>query len=280
MPDLAQVSRTEDAMYTEQRTTTRRPLAGAALGMTLPPGPAGSPYRFPRFLDLLDVDDRQFLLTRSIVKSLGKHQALYVQGDPSENLFVIMSGAVKVHYIQDNGASLTTSYCREGMLVGAHGCTRWAGNHTWSAQALVDSRVLWIRRDQLLELTERSPRALRCVLAVSEFKGEQLKQVIRILAEPTVERRISLALRHLGSLYGIDRGEEIEIDGRFTHQEIAEMIGASRQSVTTLLVSLERSGEIRREGRRLFISAVAGDPCADQPSAERRSAAERRRGLP
>lgn len=247
-------------MYTEQRTTTRKPVAGAALALS-GPGSGGNPNRFPRFLESLDEEDRQFLLARSIVKSLGKHQALYVQGDPSENLFVILSGAVKVHYIQDNGASLTTSYCREGMLVGAHGCTRWAGNHSWSAQALVDSRVLWVRRDLLLELTERSPRALRCVLAVSEFKGEQLKKVIRILAEPTVERRIGMALRHLGSLYGIDRGAEIEIDGRFTHQEIAEMIGASRQSVTTLLVCLERSGEIRREGRRIFISA-AGEHAA------------------
>lgn len=243
-------------MYTEQRTTTRKAVADAAVVLSEP----RPPNRFPRFLESLDEEDRQFLLARSIVKCLGKHQALYVQGDPSENLFVILSGAVKVHYIQDNGASLTTSYCREGMLVGAHGCTRWAGNHCWSAQALVDSRVLWIRRDLLLELTERSPRALRCVLAVSEFKGEQLKKVIRILAEPTVERRIGMALRHLGSLYGIDRGGEIEIDGRFTHQEIAEMIGASRQSVTTLLVCLERSGEIRREGRRIFIATTGARP--------------------
>src|SRR5690606_25542176 len=136
------------------------------------------------------------------------------------------------------------------------GCTKWAGNHCWSAQALVDSEVLWIERKQLLALTERSAHALRCVLAIAEFKAEQLKKVIQILAEPTVVRRIVLALRHLSTLYGIARNSEIAIDGRYAHQEIAEMIGASRQSVTTLLVSLERQGEIRREGRRLFVRAV------------------------
>lgn len=236
--------------------------------------------RYPRFMDMLSQDDKRFLLARSVTKCLAKHQALYVQGDPSESLFIILRGAVKVHYIQDNGASLTTSYCREGMLVGAHGCTRWAGSHSWSAQALVDSRVLWIGREQLVELTDRSPHALRCVLAISEFKAEQLKRVIRILAETTVERRIGMALRYLGCLYGIDRGGEIEIDGRFTHQEIAEMIGASRQSVTTMLVSLERTGEIRREGRRLFIRAEMDGDHAEHPRAlaghaERRPNADR-----
>ncbi len=127
---------------------------------------------------------------------------------------------------------------------------------------LVDSRVLWIGREQLVELTERSPHALRCVLSISEFKAEQLKKVIQILAETTVERRISMALRHLGRLYGIDHGDEVEIDGRFTHQEIAEMIGASRQSVTTLLVCLEKAGDIRREGRRLFIPSETAVPHA------------------
>jgi len=218
------------------------------------PGRAGT---YPRFMDMLNEVDRNFLMARSVVKGFAKDQVLYVQGDPSESLFIVLMGTVRVHYIQDNGGSLTTSYCREGMLVGAHGCTRWAGNHCWSAQALTESRVLWISREQLVGLTDRSPHALRCVLAIAEFKAELLKKVIQILAETTVEKRIGLALRHLGSLYGINRGDEIEIDGHFTHQEIAEMIGASRQSVTTLLMGLDKAGEIRREGRRIFIPSDA-----------------------
>ncbi len=208
---------------------------------------------YPRFMNMLDEEDRNYLLSRSVVKRVAKNNMLFLQGDSSENLFVIVSGAVKIHYIQDNGSSLTTSYYRQDMLVGAHGSTRWAGNHRWSAQAVMDSRVLWIGREHLMKLIDRSPNALRCVLAVVEFKAEQLKKVIQVLAEPTVERRILLALRHLGAVYGINHGNEIEIDGLFTHHEIGEMIGASRQSVTTMLTHLERSSEIRREGRRLFI---------------------------
>lgn len=202
---------------------------------------------------MLSVQDRESLLSRSIEKLLPKGYLLYQQGDESNNLFVIKSGVVKVHYLHDSGSSLTASYYREGMLVGAHCCTEWAGNHIWSAQALVDCRAIRMRRTDLVELVERSAAAVRCVLAITEFKADQLRKVIRILATPGLEARVTMALHHLGSLYGIDRDGEIEIDGRFTHQELAEMIGASRQSVTMVLLSLEKSRQIRRKGRRIFI---------------------------
>ena len=214
-------------------------------------------HRYPRFLEMLSPQDRAYLVSISTEKLIKKEQLLYHQGDPSDNLFIILSGAIKVHYVHDNGNSLTTFYYRDGMLVGAHGCTEWSASHSWTAQAVADCRLLWIRRPDFLAFVNQSVQALRCVLAITEFKGEQLKRVIRILAEPTLEGRIAMAIRHFGTMYGLRRGDEIEIDGHITHQEIAEMVGASRQSVTTLLVSLERSGQIRREGRRMFIPAVA-----------------------
>lgn len=212
--------------------------------------------RYPRFLDMLSPQERAQLLSMATEKVVKKEQLLYHQGDPSDNLFIIQSGTIKVHYVHDNGNSLTTFYYREGMLVGAHGCTEWSGNHCWSAQAVADCRLLWIRRPDFMTFINQSVHALRCLLAITEFKSEQLKKVIRVLAEPTLESRIAMAVRHFGTMYGLHRGSEIEIDGHITHQEIAEMVGASRQSVTTLLVSLERSGEIRREGRRMFIPTL------------------------
>jgi CRP-like cAMP-binding protein len=114
---------------------------------------------------------------------------------------------------------------------------------------------LWFRRSHIIELVENSMSALKALLAITEFKSGQLKKVIRLLATPTLEERIFMAIDYLGELYGVEHADSIEIGDRLTHQEIAEMVGASRQSVTTLLVSLEKSGHIRREGRKIFICA-------------------------
>jgi CRP/FNR family transcriptional regulator, cyclic AMP receptor protein len=236
-----------------------------------------APRRYPKLLDMLPPEDRTFLLARSLEQALVKGQVPYQQGDRSLNLFVIKSGLVKVHYVHDSGASLTASYYREGMLVGAHGCSEWSVTHVWSAQALVDCRVIWMRRADLLALVDRSHAAMRCLLAITEFKADQLRKVIRILATPLLEERVAMALGHLGSLYGIAMGDEVEIDGRFTHQELAEMVGASRQSVTMALLALERSGRIRRVGRRFVIPGGPLEEMPGGPGAYVASRLERRR---
>ena len=208
---------------------------------------------------MLDAGERETLLDLAIEKHVKKGQFLYHQGDASDALFIVTSGTVKVLYINDAGSALTALYYREGMVVGAHGCTAWSGRHSWTAQALTDCRALRIRRSDFLGFVNGSARATYCVLAITEFKGEQLKKVIRILAQPTLEEKIQMAVRHLAALYGARRGGEMEIEGHITHQEIADMVGASRQSVTTLLVALEKSGAIRREGRRLFVPIEGED---------------------
>jgi len=216
-------------------------------------GGASGGDRYPRFLSALDPAERRHLLSMATEKRVRKGQFLFHQGDPSSAVFIILSGRAKVLYMHDEGRALTGLHYREGMLVGAHGCTQWSGRHSWTAQALSDCRLLRLRSADFLGFVSRSARAMFGVLAITEFKAEQLKKVIRVLAQPTLEDRILMTVRHFGALYGVDHGNEIEIDGHITHQEIADMVGASRQSVTTLLVALERTGEIRREGRRLFV---------------------------
>lgn len=217
-----------------------------------PPAPAAR-TTYPRFLDLLAPADRAHFMSKASEKWLPKGQILYQQGEDADGVFILLSGMVKVHYVHDTGASITASYYREGMLFGAHGCTPWAGGHVWSAQALVDCRALFMRRVDFQACAARSVDAMRCVLEVTEFKANQLRKVIRMLAAPTLQERVLMALDHLGSLYGIDRGGAVEIDGRFTHQELAEMIGASRQRVTTMLLALEGAGRIRRDKGRITL---------------------------
>ena len=62
-----------------------------------------------------------------------------------------------------------------------------------------------------------------------------------------------LALAGLAKFYGVRCGDGIEISEQFTRQEIAEMMGASRQSATMLLIGLEKSGHIRRDGRKIVL---------------------------
>ena len=228
--------------------------------------------RAPCFFSALTEADRAALTRRATERTLAPGEAAYCQDDESRNLFIIRSGFVKAHHAYESGASLTVAYYGEGMLVGAHGFTDRPGPHVWTAEALGPCRVLWLRREDFLAVVDRSPAALRALLAVTEHKAEQLRQIVRMLAAPSLEEKLELALRHLGGLYPRESGGEIEIDRLFTHQEIAEMIMVSRQSVTTALFALDRAGRIRRRGRRLFVRAATPEGRMDPPPARGREA--------
>lgn len=213
-----------------------------------------SNHRHPRFLEMLPKAERRKLLAGAIDRSLSGGAAVFQQGDESRNLFVIRRGVVKIYHSYAGGETQTVSYYGDGMLVGAHGSTEWAElPHVWSAETLGDCKVTWLPRRDFLDLIELSSAAARALLAVTEHKAALLRRLIRVLAAPSLENRVGLALEYLGALYPIARGEEIEIDARFTHQEIAELVRATRQSVTMALTALEKQGRIRREGKKIFV---------------------------
>ena len=64
--------------------------------------------------------------------------------------------------------------------------------------------------------------------------------------------KLKYKLVELGGKYGEENGDKVKITQRFTHEEIADMIGVSRETVTKLLGSLRRDGTIEFEGKNII----------------------------
>ena len=76
---------------------------------------------------------------------------------------------------------------------------------------------------------------------------------VAIALEPRVERRLLLKLRQLAERWGRVTPDGIRLDLRLTHQELANMVGAVRESVTIALGRLAEAGEIEVRNRTLII---------------------------
>ena len=76
---------------------------------------------------------------------------------------------------------------------------------------------------------------------------------VAIALEPRVERRLLLKLRQLAERWGRVTPDGIRLDLRLTHQELANMVGAVRESVTIALGRLASAGEIEVRNRTLLI---------------------------
>lgn len=114
------------------------------------------------------------------------------------------------------------------------------------------STVLLIDRPCLDRWVAEPGLAASLVRALSDAVADR-ELAVAIALEPTVERRLLLKLRQLAERWGSVTPDGIRLDLRLTHQELANMVGAVRESVTLALGRLADSGEIEVRNRALLI---------------------------
>lgn len=87
---------------------------------------------------------------------------------------------------------------------------------------------------------------------------------VAIALEPRVERRLLLKLRQLAERFGRVTPQGVRLDLRLTHQQLAEMVGAVRESITIALGKLVQNDEITIENRTIWIHQSGDEPSPDE----------------
>ncbi len=130
--------------------------------------------------------------------------------------------------------------------------------------ALEDSTVHLVDRTRM-ETWLREPGLAAGLVRVLSTQIAERELAVAIALEPRVERRLLLKLRQLAERWGRVTPDGIRLDLRLTHQELANMVGAVRESVTIALGRLAESGEIEVRNRTLIIRPPAQEPGGDGP---------------
>jgi hypothetical protein len=127
--------------------------------------------------------------------------------------------------------------------------------------AIEESYVHLVDRERM-ESWMRDPALAANLVRVLSAQIADRELAVAIALEPRVERRLLLKLRQLAERWGRVTPDGIRLDLRLTHQELANMVGAVRESVTIALGRLADSGEIEVRNRTLIIRPPRdpGDP--------------------
>jgi len=179
-------------------------------------------------------------------------ESIYLLGDPSDSVYLVKRGRVKLSLISETGRKLVLSLLGPGELFGEEALT---GERTrrLTAEAFEDSSVCIVKREAALELILASPKL---ALKLMELWGRRLRQIQEKLEDllfKDTEARLSCMLLELAKEYGKKRGEAIEIAFRVTHQELADLVGSARESITTMLNRFEREGILEKSRYSIII---------------------------
>lgn len=181
-----------------------------------------------------------------------KGALLFVEGEQPRGVYIICSGKVKLTTTSAEGRTLIVKIANHGEILGASGVIL-GRPYEVSAETLEASQVSFIRRDDFLRfLSAYSEACMHTAYQLSE-KYEAAQREIRSLglAHTTSEKLAKLILDWSAEGEPTPQGTRMQV--LLTHEEIAQMIGTTRETVTRLLSEFKRKKLITVKGSSFFL---------------------------
>jgi len=192
--------------------------------------------------------------------SLGKTQHhpkgdfIFHAGSAGSHVYFLRRGRVKIYQLSPVGREVILWFCFMGEMFGLAEVSR-GEERVVNAQACEDSETLCIPKEQFHAFLESHPKIALLIMHVLSCRLRVLGEVLVNLASDDVNTRLAKLILRLGARYGKRVGTEIHLDIHLTHQEMADMIGATRQTVTSALGRLKRQGILSMGNRRILIES-------------------------
>jgi CRP/FNR family cyclic AMP-dependent transcriptional regulator len=185
-------------------------------------------------------------LTRE--RTYPKGSVILFQGDPGDSLYVLRQGRAKVVLIGEDGREVILAVLEPGAHFGE---LALIDDQPRSAHviAMEDSQLLILRREDFRRRVEANPPVAWALLTELSRRLRRADQKIGGLVLLDVPGRISRLLLDLSA-----ESDSATIEKPLTHQTIAQMIGASRETVSRAMKEFQEEGLIRVERRRIAVA--------------------------
>jgi len=206
----------------------------------------------PIFADLKDeILEKIFsLMQKRLYK---RNNMILMEEDVGDTLFILNQGSVKITRLSDDGREVILSILGDGDFFGE--MSSFDGeSRSANVIALEDSEVFVLKRGDFLDLLEKHPMIAIALLQELAIRLRRSDQQIEGLSLSDAENRIAMSIIRLAEDLGVIKLGQVIIDNLPFQQDIANMAGTSRETVSRMLKLLDGKGWIQRKGRRLIIT--------------------------
>jgi CRP/FNR family transcriptional regulator, cyclic AMP receptor protein len=206
----------------------------------------------PLFANLEKVE--RDAITSILVKKAFKPDEMIVHEDDSENhaFFIIADGTVHVTVFTSEGKQTILATLRKGEFFGEMALLDGEPRSA-SVIAAESCVLLMLYRRSLLEILQKYPKITIQMLIEMSRRLRRTNRQINTLSLMSVYGRVAEVILTLSKESGKRFGKMIVIENRPTHQEIAEMAGTSRETVSRVMSQLQKKQYISIDRKRMVI---------------------------
>ena len=195
---------------------------------------------------------RADILARAVVRRIPDGTSLSHRGEAASEWCGVARGAVRVSSVSLSGKQIALTYVEPGIWFGDislfDGLPR-----THDAQAHGDTTLLVVRKADFRELLSRHAELYEALLRLNCRRLRLMFDAIEDLNTRPLASRLAKQILVLARAYGVAERNEIRVGLQLAQEDLAQLLGASRQRVNQELKKLEREGAVRVEPTRLVV---------------------------
>jgi CRP/FNR family cyclic AMP-dependent transcriptional regulator len=198
-------------------------------------------------------DEAAAALQASLTESrLRRGEVLFREGDSGDKLFIVTEGKVKLGKSSSDGRENLLAILGPGQMFGELSLFD-PGPRSATVTAVTDCVMQSLSHDELLEWLTGRPAVARGLLAQLGSRLRKANDVVADLVFSDVPGRVAKALLDLASRFGRTADDGVHVHHDLTQEELAQLVGASRETVNKALADFASRGWLRLEPRSVVI---------------------------
>ena len=200
----------------------------------------------------LNGEELELICRGSYDKTYQKGEIIFFENDSFKKLYLLVSGRVKLSMLSPDGKEKVITILQSGDILGEISLFD-EDPHPLTAEVMEEAKLMILPWNDLEKIIIERPRlALKIIEAMSK-KTRLLTSQIRDLVFQDAAGRLASLLVRFGEDFGIDIEDGRKIDIVLTHQEIANLLGTSRVTVTKMINKFIDEGLLKIEKRKMIL---------------------------
>jgi CRP/FNR family transcriptional regulator, cyclic AMP receptor protein len=200
----------------------------------------------------LDEDAASSLRQSMVEVWLGRSEELFSEGDQGDRLYVIVEGKIKLGRSSSDGRENLLAILGPGEMFGELSLFD-PGPRTATATSVGDSRLIGLGHDALEPWLLRHPEVAQKLLNALARRLRRTNETLADLVFSDVPGRVAKALLDLSTRFGKPADDGVLVAHELTQEELAQLVGASRETVNKALADFASRGWLRLEARAVVL---------------------------
>lgn len=200
--------------------------------------------------------EMEMIEKNTTMRSANKGQYIYFPSEPSSAVYFLKKGRIKIGTLSEDGKEIIKAILQPGDIFGELSLIGEDKRNDFAQAIDKDVLICAMSSTEMEELMQRNSDISLKVTRLIGFRLRKMERRLQDVVFKDARTRIIEFLKEMAQAHGTKVGEEILLNHKLTHQDIANLTATSRQTVTTILNELHDTNQIYLRRKKILIRNI------------------------